>query len=40
MTAKNPIIEAKRTGQQWKSIYLLSGVTAIIVVCAGLLDID
>ena len=31
--------EAERTGNQWKSFYLLGGVTALIVVFASLLDI-
>ncbi len=39
MTTKNQIDEVERTAKQWKSIYLLGGVTALIVVCASLLDI-
>ncbi|MEI8201037.1 MAG: DUF4386 family protein [Eubacteriales bacterium] len=39
MVGKNQITEAERIGNQWKSIYLLGGVTALIVVFASLLDI-
>lgn len=39
MVEKNQIPETERIGNQWKSIYLLGGVTALIVVFASLLDI-
>ena len=39
MIVKNQISELERTENQWKSIYLLGGVAALIVICASLLDI-
>jgi hypothetical protein len=39
MIVNNPIFRVERTENQWRSIYMLGGVTAIIVVCASLLDI-
>jgi len=39
MIIKNQISELERTENQWKSIYVLGSVAALIVVCASLLDI-
>jgi len=39
MVEKPQITETERIGNQWKSIYLLGGITALIVVFASLLDI-
>jgi hypothetical protein len=39
MNGRNQIPEAERTENQWKGIYLLGGIAALIVVCASLLDI-
>jgi hypothetical protein len=39
MIVNNPISQVERTENQWRRIYKLGGVAALIVVCASLLDI-
>ena len=39
MIMENQMAEFERTENQWKSLYFLGGLTALLVVCASLLDI-